>query len=317
MRSSILFSACFVLLRLSGLVAAERLTSVEIAGIPHVLQKPDFCGEACAEMWLRKLGQAGDQDYVYDKSGLDPLLGRGCYTKELTQSLKAIGFKVGEVYTQIPVATAEASLLRAFAALHADLQKGVPSIVCTHFDERPDTTEHFRLVLGYDAGSDEIIYHDPALQDGESLRMSRAMLLKLWPLKYAADTWTLVRIRLEPGKVVPMRATTAPYTDADYAQHIMELRERLPHKGFSVVIQKPFVVVGDEPLKVVQRRSQDTVKWAVDRLKKDYFTEDPVDIIDIWLFRDAPSYEEGVKQLTGRDPARHSGSTRRSKRGYS
>lgn len=302
MRPAISVSICFAILSLSGLLAADRLKSVEITGIPHVLQKPDFCGEACAEMWLRKLGQAGDQDYVYDKSGLDPLLGRGCYTKELTQSLKAIGFKVGEVYTQIPVATAEASLQRAFATLHADLHAGVPSIVCTHFDERPDTTEHFRLVLGYDAGSDEIIYHDPALKDGKSLRMSRAMLLKLWPLKYAADTWTLVRIRLEPGKVVPLRTTTAPYTDADYAQHIMALRERLPHKGFSVVIQKPFVVVGDEPLKVVQRRSQETVKWAVDRLKKDYFTEDPVDIIDIWLFRDAPSYEEGVKKLTGRDP---------------
>ena len=59
-----------------SLSAADPLPSVTIAGIPHVKQKPDFCGEACAEMWLRKQQATVDQDYVYDQSGLDPLLGR-------------------------------------------------------------------------------------------------------------------------------------------------------------------------------------------------------------------------------------------------
>jgi len=35
---------------------------VLIAEVPHVRQKPDFCGEACAEMMLRKLGHELDQD---------------------------------------------------------------------------------------------------------------------------------------------------------------------------------------------------------------------------------------------------------------
>lgn len=34
--------------------------------------------------------------------------------------------------------------------LLVDLAAGIPSIVCTHFDEHPETTEHFRLGLGYD-----------------------------------------------------------------------------------------------------------------------------------------------------------------------
>ena len=54
---------------------ATAYRSVLIEGVPHVKQKPDFCGEACAEMYLTKLGKAMDQDYVFDQAGLDPLLG--------------------------------------------------------------------------------------------------------------------------------------------------------------------------------------------------------------------------------------------------
>ena len=55
----------------------------------------DFCGEACAEMVLRKLGKKGDQNYVFEMSGLDPKLGRGCYSAGLMRALKRIGFKDG------------------------------------------------------------------------------------------------------------------------------------------------------------------------------------------------------------------------------
>src|SRR5262245_51202132 len=61
--------------------------SVLIEGVPHVKQKPDFCGEACAEMYLAKLGKAMDQDYVFDQAGVDPLLGRGCVARELATAL--------------------------------------------------------------------------------------------------------------------------------------------------------------------------------------------------------------------------------------
>ena len=44
--------------------------SVLIRDVPHVHQKPDFCGEACGAMWLKRLGQDVDQDYVFDASGL-------------------------------------------------------------------------------------------------------------------------------------------------------------------------------------------------------------------------------------------------------
>ena len=288
---------------ISSVTEAASLTSVTIPGIPHVKQKPDFCGEACAEMWLRKQKATLDQDYVYDQSGLDPLLGRGCYTKELSTALRKMGFKIGPVFTTIQVSEADAGLDKAFAEMHADLKKGIPSIACTHFDDQPGTTEHFRLVFGYDQPTDEVLYHDPALDDGADLRMARAMFLKLWPLKYAPDKWTLVRLRLDASKLsAATPAAKGVFTPADYAQHIMGLRERLPHAGFSIVIQEPFVVVGDEKLKVVQQRSEQTVKWAVERLKRQYFSKDPTEIIDIWLFRDAPSYEEYTEKLTDDKP---------------
>lgn len=91
-------------------------------------------------------------------------------------------------------------------------------------------------------------------------------------------------------------------TKADYDQHLKELKQRLPHDGFSIVIQKPFVVIGDEPLETVKVRAEKTVKWAVDHLRREYFTRDPVAILDIWLFRDANSYEEYTEQLTKRKP---------------
>ena len=38
-----------------------------IEKIPHVRQKADFCGEACVEMWLKKLGSRLTQDDVFKR----------------------------------------------------------------------------------------------------------------------------------------------------------------------------------------------------------------------------------------------------------
>lgn len=298
------YLALLLLLLASSLphVLAADLPSVLISGVPHVRQKPDFCGEACAEMWLRKLRVPIDQDTVFDRSGLDPTLGRGCYTCDLMRALGAIGFKAGRVWSEIPVRSAALSLDDEFAALHADLVAGVPSIVCMRFDERPKTTEHFRLVLGYDANTDEVIYHDPARARGAYLRMSRQRFLDLWPLKYEEDTWTVVRLRMEAkGQIQPIE-TPGPFHNADYAQHIRKLRAKLPDGPFTIILQRPFVVIGDEEPDVVRQRSRDTVQWAVERLKQDYFEKDPGEIIDIWLFQDNASYAEHAQQLFGERP---------------
>ena len=108
-------------------------------------------------------------------------------------------------------------------------------------------------------------------------------------------------------------ATPAAFTDGDFAKHLATLKQdiekKLEHSNprttvdqFSFVIQRPFVVIGDEPKPVVQQRAEDTVKWAVDRLKQDFFPNEPKDILDVWLFKDAASYEKHARLLFGDEP---------------
>ena len=90
--------------------------------------------------------------------------------------------------------------------------------------------------------------------------------------------------------------------DADFAAHVERLKKRLPSADFTIVVQPPFVVIGDEPADSVKEHSERTVKWAVDKLKQDYFSKDPKEILDIWLFKDAPSYERNAVALFGDKP---------------
>jgi hypothetical protein len=287
---------------------ARGLDGVVIRGIPHVRQKPDFCGEACLEMWLRKQGRRIDQDHVFGAAGIDPLLGRGAVARELARAIRRLGMDPGRVWYHVPPVRYGAGLNAQFRALHRDLQAGIPSIVCTHFDESPRTTEHFRLVVGYDARTDEVLYHDPALDSGGYLRMKRRRLLRLWPLKYRSSRWLIVRMPLRPrGRLAaapPPDRYAGRFSAADYAQHVRRLRPRLRRlRGrFSVVIQPPFVVIGDEPRGTVRRRARGTVKWAVDLLKRDYFTRDPTRIIDVWLFKNRASYLRNTVALFRQRP---------------
>ena len=109
----------------------------------------------------------------------------------------------------------------------------------------------------------------------------------------------------EPAaKAFPSTAPLSPesFTDADFASHVERLKKKLPSSNFTVIIQRPFVVIGDEAPATVKEHSESTVKWAVDRLKQDFFTRDPKEILDIWLFRDAASYETNALALFGEKP---------------
>jgi hypothetical protein len=120
---------------------------------------------------------------------------------------------------------------------------------------------------------------------------------------HTVRTLALVLLCVRAAAVAPAQAEVDGSSGADYAQHIRTLKEKLPaDHGFTIAVQWPFVVIGDEPPAVVRRRATDTVKFAVDRLKRDYFEQDPADIIDIWLFRDKESYERNTKTLFNTEP---------------
>jgi len=88
----------------------------------------------------------------------------------------------------------------------------------------------------------------------------------------------------------------------DFQKHADYLKEKLKDRGFTVLIEKPFVVIGDESEELVKQRTADTVKWAVDKLKLDYFTKDPQDILEIWLFKDDDSYRRHAKEFFNDEP---------------
>jgi hypothetical protein len=90
-------------------------------------------------------------------------------------------------------------------------------------------------------------------------------------------------------------------TNSAFTAHLAELKPKVP-PGFTVVAQPPFVVIGDEPPAIVQQRATNTVKWAVDKLKQDFFKRNPAEIIDIWLFRDGTSYTNHARRLFQETP---------------
>ncbi len=95
---------------------------------------------------------------------------------------------------------------------------------------------------------------------------------------------------------MPPQATqaTEPHSDDEYASHVAAIKKALP--DFTVVIQKPFVIAGDDTPEKVHDTGVATVKWTVEHLKKDYFDKDPTDLIDIYLFKDKTSYDKYTKE---------------------
>ncbi len=85
-------------------------------------------------------------------------------------------------------------------------------------------------------------------------------------------------------------------------ERAVKLRERLKGTEFTVVVESPFVVIGNQKSEEVQRWAAGTIRWSVAKLKQEYFAKDPNSIIEIWLFRDAATYMSGAKSLVGYEP---------------
>jgi hypothetical protein len=96
-------------------------------------------------------------------------------------------------------------------------------------------------------------------------------------------------------------AATSGITDADYAQHILAIRKKLPD-GFSLFLERPFVVVGNGAPEDVKALGDGTVHWTVEHLKRDYFERNPDEIITIWLFKDDATYRQYAKSVFGDEP---------------
>src|ERR1044071_893385 len=91
------------------------------------------------------------------------------------------------------------------------------------------------------------------------------------------------------------------FTDADFAKHVEQLKKKIPGREFTIIIQSPFVVIGDGTRAAVKSQAE-TVRWAVEKLKQDYFEKDPAEILDIWLFKNEASYRKHTRALFNDEP---------------
>jgi len=277
-----------MVLLLALISTAAAPASFRLPNVPHVKQKPDYCGEACVEMALKHFGREGDQDDVFRWSGVPPELNRGAWTRELKVAVERGGFEPGPVWYTAPSRDPEPRMAALLDEALADLRAGWPSIFCMHYSSSPQTTEHFRLLVGYEDGGDTLVFEDPALESGPS-RFTRAKLFELWPLKYDAKQWTLIRLRLKPAKPVDPWAQHVAQTRAKYGRAIADLE---------YAIEPPFVVWGDGGGKPDTR----TVRWTVKQLEAQYFSERPKGTYDIFLFDGAESYTRHAKAMFGEEP---------------
>ncbi|MBN1916777.1 MAG: hypothetical protein JW889_02615 [Verrucomicrobia bacterium] len=277
---------------------------VLIKDVPHVEAKPGFDGEACVAMALGTLGRDVTPEQVFNRAGVDPMLGRGCTMAELLDVLTRIGFEPGEGIYSARSSDGAGGIDVQWQALLDDLKQGIPSIVRMRASRRPNAPECFRLVIGYALGSDRVIYRDPASRSTRTRRLSRAQFLELWPIRNEQGARIVVRIRLATSDPATINLDTgepaAGFTDADFARHLRALKPKVP-RAFSIVIEPPFVVIGDEPAEVVQQRADATVKWFSDRIRELYFAKDPPAIYDIWLFRNDASFRKYSKELFGEE----------------
>ena len=92
-------------------------------------------------------------------------------------------------------------------------------------------------------------------------------------------------------------ADTRPASPDDaYQRKLDDVKKKAP-AGFTVLVEKPFVVAGNDEPGQVRQFASGTVRWAVQKLKAAYFEKDPAEIITVWLFKDKASYERYTREL--------------------
>ena len=90
-------------------------------------------------------------------------------------------------------------------------------------------------------------------------------------------------------------------THAALSARAAALEKKLDGKGFSVLVEAPFVLVGDEGPDKLRQRAR-TVRWTRRLLMNDYFAVELDRALEVWLFKDEKTYRRGAKDFFGDEP---------------
>jgi hypothetical protein len=95
-------------------------------------------------------------------------------------------------------------------------------------------------------------------------------------------------------------AQAAPTKD-ELAGHATALEKKLTGEGLKVVVEAPFVVIGDEGAQKLTSRAN-FVRWIVRLIEQDFFSKQPDKVIEIWLFKNETTYRKGAKKFFDDEP---------------
>lgn len=97
-------------------------------------------------------------------------------------------------------------------------------------------------------------------------------------------------------------AAAAEPTEDELAERAKQLKTKLKGQGYTVLVEAPFVVIGDSPSAEVKRVTTGFLRSKVALLEKEFFDKRPEKVLEVWLFRNEKTFRKGAKKFFGDDP---------------
>lgn len=85
-------------------------------------------------------------------------------------------------------------------------------------------------------------------------------------------------------------------------QRAAELKTKLRGHGLTVLVEPPFVVIGDGGASTVKKIATGFLRRKTALLEQEYFDKRPDRVLEIWLFKDRKAFLAGAKKYFGHDP---------------
>jgi hypothetical protein len=112
----------------------------------------------------------------------------------------------------------------------------------------------------------------------------------------------MMRATLLAGIVSISAVAAAEPSAQDLKDRAAVLEKQLDGTGMTVLVETPFVVVGDMGAKETKRIATGFLRSKTAMLEKDFFPERPDKLIEVWLFRNERSFRSGAKKYFGDAP---------------
>ncbi|HEY0989348.1 MAG TPA: hypothetical protein VGD80_19900 [Kofleriaceae bacterium] len=112
----------------------------------------------------------------------------------------------------------------------------------------------------------------------------------------------LLAIAYLAGQLTLVPRAAAEPSAEELGERRAALEARLGGAGFTVVVQPPFVVIGDESPATVKHHASGILKWSIQLLEAEYFKTRPTKLIEIWLFKNEKTYRKGAKKYFNDEP---------------